>query len=73
VQCEKVIDDSRQLEKAVGYNFLILDGRVAGPTSLMDQLHGVTEFEDVSASLGETDAPILVIKVIDRGARGERL
>lgn len=69
----KVIDHSRQLEKAVVYNFLIADGRVAGPTSLMDQSHGVTEFEDVSASLGETNAPILVVKVIDRGARGEAL
>jgi kinesin family protein 1 len=69
--CEEGADGSRQLSKAVNYNFLVVEGRVAAPTSSLDRLNGVVEFEDVSAALGDARTPAVVIKVIDREARCE--
>jgi hypothetical protein len=59
-------NSSAQMNKRVAYNFLVADGPI--PTSSLNGLSGVVEFEDVSSSGGGEDGPRLLVKVIDRNA-----
>ncbi|KAK8850531.1 hypothetical protein IAR55_004449 [Kwoniella newhampshirensis] len=63
---------AREMGKAVSYNFLVVEGALASPTSALDNQNGVVEFEDVSNSVSEGFAgAVVVVKVIDREARGK--
>ncbi|WVQ85942.1 hypothetical protein IAT38_008110 [Cryptococcus sp. DSM 104549] len=61
---------AKEMGKRVSYNFLIVDGALASPSSSLDDLNGVVEFEDVSNSVSHnTGGPLVVIKVVDREAK----
>nr|XP_019000355.1 kinesin [Kwoniella mangroviensis CBS 8507]OCF63816.1 kinesin [Kwoniella mangroviensis CBS 8507] len=61
---------AREMSKLVSYNFLIVDGVVASPTSSLDKSNGIVEFEDVSDDVtSSTTGPVVVIKIIDRGSQ----
>jgi hypothetical protein len=53
------------------YNFSIAQGGLASPSSSLDDLNAVVEFEDVSNSIPPSNGPSVIIKVIDREAVGE--
>ncbi|WWD07311.1 hypothetical protein V865_005409 [Kwoniella europaea PYCC6329] len=58
---------AREMGKQVSYNFLIVDGVVASPTSSLDKFNGIVEFEDVSDTVTSNIAgAAVVIKVIDK-------
>ncbi|WVQ95660.1 hypothetical protein IAU59_002758 [Kwoniella sp. CBS 9459] len=63
---------AKEMGKHVSYNFLIVDGSIASPTSSLDQHSGIVEFEDVSNTVASGSVgPAVVIKVIEREAKGE--
>lgn len=59
------------MDRNVTYNFVVVNGNNASPTSSLDDLHGVMEFEDVSRGIASTTGPLVVIKVADRERKGE--
>ncbi|WOO79310.1 Kinesin-like protein [Vanrija pseudolonga] len=48
---------AKQMKKRISYNFVILDGLVASPTSALDDLGGIIEFDDVSDTCAATTGP----------------
>ncbi|KAL1410022.1 hypothetical protein Q8F55_004024 [Vanrija albida] len=56
---------AKQMNKKISYNFVILDGIVASPTSALDDLGGIIEFDDVSDTCAATTGPRVMVKVID--------
>lgn len=60
------------MEKQVTYNFLVVNGPTASPTSSLDGQNGIIEFEDVSGSvIQHINGPVVVVKVIDWRAKCE--
>lgn len=60
------------MEKQVTYNFLVVNGATASPTSSLDEQKGIIEFEDVSGSgIQHINGPVVVVKVIDWRAKCE--
>ena len=62
---------SHEMDKNVTYNFLIVHGSSASPTSSLDSLNGVMEFEDLANTFTPSVGPCVAIKVLDGAARGE--
>lgn len=61
---------SKNMEKQVIYNFLVVNGAIASPTSSLDGQNGIVEFEDVSGSIAQhINGPVVVVKVIDWRAK----
>lgn len=61
---------SKAMEKQVIYNFLVVNGAIASPTSSLDGQNGIVEFEDVSGSITQhINGPVVVVKVIDWRAK----
>lgn len=56
------------MDKRASYNFLVSGDAI--PTSSLDGLSGVVEFEDVSSAGGAEDGARLMVKVVDRNATG---
>ena len=59
------------MDRNVTYNFVVVNGNNANPTSSLDDLHGVMEFEDVSRGIAPTTGPLVVVKVVDKESKGE--
>ncbi|KIR30825.1 kinesin [Cryptococcus deuterogattii LA55] len=61
---------AKNMEKQVIYNFLVVNGAIASPTSSLDGQNGIVEFEDVSGSITQhINGPVVVVKVIDWRAK----
>ncbi|WVO20454.1 uncharacterized protein IAS62_001751 [Cryptococcus decagattii] len=61
---------AKNMEKQVIYNFLVVNGAIASPTSSLDGQNGIVEFEDVSGSIAQhINGPVVVVKVIDWRAK----
>ncbi|KIS00395.1 kinesin [Cryptococcus deuterogattii 2001/935-1] len=61
---------AKNMEKQVIYNFLVVNGAIASPTSSLDGQSGIVEFEDVSGSITQhINGPVVVVKVIDWRAK----
>ncbi|AAW41182.2 kinesin, putative [Cryptococcus deneoformans JEC21] len=61
---------AKHMEKQVTYNFLVVNGAIASPTSSLDEQKGIIEFEDVSGSgIQHINGPVVVVKVIDWRAK----
>ena len=58
------------MNKNVSYNFVVVDGSSVGPSSSLDPLSGVMEFEDLANSFSPSPGPCVAVKVIDREAKG---
>lgn len=57
---------SKTSGRNVTYNYLVVDGQAAGPTSSLDDASGVLEFEDVSRGISPVAGAVVVIKVVDQ-------
>ncbi|WVF68191.1 hypothetical protein IAT40_002956 [Kwoniella sp. CBS 6097] len=61
---------AQEMGKQVSYNFLVVDGSVASPTSSLDEHNGIVEFEDVSNTVVTGSvSPAVVIKVMEEQAK----
>ncbi|KAK4688603.1 hypothetical protein P7C73_g1497, partial [Tremellales sp. Uapishka_1] len=60
---------AKEMGKKVSYNLLVADGALAAPSSSLDNLNGVIEFEDVTNSLTARTGACVIVKVLDREAR----
>ena len=63
-------DLSHQMGKQVSYNLLAVHGDMVAPTSSLDRLNGVVEFEDVTSNAQPILGPCVVVKVLDMKANG---
>lgn len=62
---------SHAMGRNVSYNFLIGDDGSGHPSSSRDVLGQVTDLEDVGESLHQGRGPGVLVKVLDREAKGK--